>query len=150
MQPVLNIDDVKRVEVALTREGVSVAELMHRAGFAAAREALEFGGADNVVVLVGLGNNGGDGWVAAEALHERGVNVTVSSPIEPDALSGDLARQVDVKAHDIAAVVAEAHRREIVVETDDDFIGQLICRFFFTAAAGQHRSRRCGQHSYSR
>ena len=94
MQPVLNIDDVKRVEVALTREGVSVAELMHRAGFAAAREALEFGGADNVVVLVGLGNNGGDGWVAAEALHERGVNVTVSSPIEPDALSGDLARQV--------------------------------------------------------
>ena len=62
MQPVLNIDDVKRVEVALTREGVSVAELMHRAGLAAAREALEFGHVDNVVVLAGLGNNGGDGW----------------------------------------------------------------------------------------
>ena len=46
MQPVLNIDDVKRVEVALTREGVSVAELMHRAGLAAAREALEFGDVD--------------------------------------------------------------------------------------------------------
>ena len=94
MQPVLNIDDVKRVEVALTREGVSVAELMHRAGLAAAREALEFGNVDNVVVLVGLGNNGGDGWVAAEALRERGVNVTVVSPIDPEALSGDLARQV--------------------------------------------------------
>ena len=94
MQPVLNIDDVKRVEVALTREGVSVAELMRRAGLAAAREALELGGADNVAVLVGLGNNGGDGWVAAEALHERGVNVTVVTPIEPGALAGDLARQV--------------------------------------------------------
>ena len=94
MQPVLNIDDVKRVEVALTREGVSVAELMHRAGLAAAREALEFGQVSNVVVLAGLGNNGGDGWVAAEALRERGVDVTVVSPIDPDALSGDLSRQV--------------------------------------------------------
>lgn len=94
MQPVLNIDDVKRVEVALTREGVSVAELMHRAGLAAAREALEFGQVGNVVVLAGLGNNGGDGWVAAEALRERGVDVTVVSPIDPDALSGDLSRQV--------------------------------------------------------
>ena len=46
MQPVLNIDDVKRVEVALTREGVSVAELMRRAGLAAAREALKLMGYD--------------------------------------------------------------------------------------------------------
>ena len=94
MQPVLNIDDVRCVEVALTREGVSVSELMHRAGYAAAQEVLELGGVDNVVVLTGLGNNGGDGWVAAEALHSRGVNVKVVCPIEPDQLSGDLARQV--------------------------------------------------------
>ena len=38
MQPVLNIDDIKRVEVALTRVGVSVSELMHRAGCAVAQE----------------------------------------------------------------------------------------------------------------
>ncbi len=94
MQPVLNIEDVKCVEVALTRVGVSVSELMHRAGYAAAREALELGGVRSVVALVGLGNNGGDGWVAAEALHARGVDVKVVSPIEPDQLSGDLARQV--------------------------------------------------------
>ena len=43
MQPVLNIEDVKCVEVALTREGVSVSELMHRAGYAAAQEVLELG-----------------------------------------------------------------------------------------------------------
>ena len=94
MQPVLNIEDVKGVEVALTREGVSVSELMHRAGYAAAQEVLELGDVDNVVVLVGLGNNGGDGWVAAEALRSRGANVKVVTPIEPDGLAGDLARQV--------------------------------------------------------
>ena len=98
MQPVLNIEDVKRVEVALTREGVSVSELMHRAGFAAAQEVLEVVGATSVAVLCGLGNNGGDGWVAARALLSRNVNVTVVSPIEPDQLSGDLARQVAASA----------------------------------------------------
>lgn len=94
MQPVLNIEDVKCVEVALTREGVSVSELMHRAGYVAAQEAVSLGGVDNVVVLVGMGNNGGDGWVAAETLHERGVNVKVVTPIDPDQIPGDLARQV--------------------------------------------------------
>lgn len=94
MQPVLNIEDVKCVEVALTREGVSVSELMHRAGYAAAQEVMALDGVDNVVVLVGLGNNGGDGWVAAEALLARGVNAKVVSPIDPDQISGDLARQV--------------------------------------------------------
>lgn len=94
MQPVLNINDVRCVEVALTREGVSVSELMRRAGFAAAQEVLELGEVDNVVVLTGLGNNGGDGWVAAEVLRGRGVNVKVVCPMEPDDLSGDLARQV--------------------------------------------------------
>ena len=94
MQPVLNVDDVKRVEVALTRVGVSVSELMHRAGYAAASEVLGLGDIDNVVVFTGMGNNGGDGWVAAEALLSRGVNVKVVTPVEPDHLSGNLARQV--------------------------------------------------------
>ena len=93
MQPVLNIDDIKRVEVGLTREGVSVSELMHRAGCAVAQEVLELG-ARKAVVFCGMGNNGGDGWVCAEALLSRGVNVQVVTPIEPDQLSGDLARQV--------------------------------------------------------
>lgn len=94
MQPVLNIEDIKQVEVALTREGVSVSELMHRAGYAAAREAVGLGQTEEVVVLCGLGNNGGDGWVAAEALHSRGIHVTAVTPVEPDHISGDLARQV--------------------------------------------------------
>ena len=122
MQPVLNIDDVQRVEVALTREGVSVAELMRRAGFAAARESLELGAADNIVVLVGLGNNGGDGWVAAEALHGRGINVTVVSPIEPDALSGDLARQVAQSAERAGVSVVVGPSRdelEVLLATAD-------------------------------
>jgi NAD(P)H-hydrate epimerase len=94
MQPVLNIEDVKRVEVALTRVGVSVSELMHRAGFAAAQEVLSLPGAETVVVLAGMGNNGGDGWVAAETLKSKGMAVQVVTPVNPDDLRGDLARVV--------------------------------------------------------
>ncbi len=45
------------------------------------QEALGMGGdISNVVILVGLGNNGGDGWVAAEALRSRNCNVKVVTP----------------------------------------------------------------------
>ncbi|WP_322151399.1 NAD(P)H-hydrate epimerase [Paratractidigestivibacter sp.] len=93
MQPVLNIDDIKRVEVGLTRVGVSVSELMRRAGRAVAHEVLELG-AKNVVVFCGMGNNGGDGWVCAEALHSHGVSVRIVAPVEPKRIPGDLARRV--------------------------------------------------------
>ena len=65
MQPVLNVEDVKRVEAGLTEVGVSISELMHRAGSAAASEVVRMGDLGSVAVFCGLGNNGGDGWVAA-------------------------------------------------------------------------------------
>jgi NAD(P)H-hydrate repair Nnr-like enzyme with NAD(P)H-hydrate epimerase domain len=43
MQPVLNVEDVRRVEEELTKVGVSVSELMHRAGSALAHEVLRMG-----------------------------------------------------------------------------------------------------------
>ncbi len=39
MQPVLNVEDIKRVENCVIRVGIERSELMHRAGYAAASEA---------------------------------------------------------------------------------------------------------------
>ena len=91
MQPVLNVEDVRRVEQALKREGVSLMELMRRAGTAAANEVLALGGVKSVLVLAGFGNNGGDGWVAAEELLRAGIKVCVVTPMAPGDLKGDLA-----------------------------------------------------------
>ena len=91
MQPVLNVEDVRRVEQALKREGVSMSELMRRAGHAVAGEVMNLGGVSTVSILCGFGNNGGDGWVAAEELHKAGYQVTVVSPMPPDDLKGELA-----------------------------------------------------------
>ena len=126
MQPVLNIDDIKRVEVDLTRVGVSVSELMHRAGCAVAQEVLELG-ASNVVVFCGMGNNGGDGWVCAEALLSRGVSVKAVSPIEIDQLPGDLARQVAQSAARSGVPVVVGPSREEVNEALADVDTVVDC-----------------------
>lgn len=98
MQPVLNVEDIRAVEQNLAKVGVSVSELMHRAGAAAAQEIGRMDGVKNVVVLAGVGNNGGDGWVAAECLLAAGANVTVVSPCEPADLHSDLAQIVSKNA----------------------------------------------------
>lgn len=94
MQPVLNVEDVRLLEERLTHVGISISELMHRAGAAAASEVMGMGQVANAVVFCGFGNNGGDGWVAAEELLRGGVNVTVVTPVEPENLKSDLARMV--------------------------------------------------------
>lgn len=94
MQPVLNIEDIRAVERRLSDAGVSVSELMHRAGGAAAQEVMHLGDVSRVVVLAGFGNNGGDGWVAAEDLKASGVDVRVVTPCEPENLHGGLAPMV--------------------------------------------------------
>ncbi len=98
MQPVLNVEDVRDVEQQLSEAGVSLSELMHRAGAAAAQEVMNLGDVESVVVLAGFGNNGGDGWVAAEVLRGNDVSVTVVTPIEPQDIKSDLARTVATSA----------------------------------------------------
>lgn len=83
MKPVLSTEEVVRLEDIIEREGTSKAELMELAGEFAAREILKLN-PDRVLVLVGFGNNGGDGWVAADILSHKGVDVDIVSPVERD------------------------------------------------------------------
>lgn len=61
--------------------GVSAFDLMERAGRALSSKILErirpFGASGHMVVLVGPGNNGGDGLVISRRLFEAGLSVTV-------------------------------------------------------------------------
>lgn len=59
-------------------------DLMRNAGAAVAAEALSrFGDTSGVDILCGPGNNGGDGYVAARLLQERGLDVRVWREVEP-------------------------------------------------------------------
>jgi ADP-dependent NAD(P)H-hydrate dehydratase / NAD(P)H-hydrate epimerase len=72
--------------------GVPFLTLMENAGRAVADEAEKMvkPGA-RMAVLCGPGNNGGDGFVAARLLRERGYEVQVACLVELDELKGDAA-----------------------------------------------------------
>lgn len=76
--PVLRCRDVRGIEAAQLE---AQASLMERAGLAAAGFALELlaGRPGCVLVLVGPGNNGGDGFVLARELRRQGVEVVLVS-----------------------------------------------------------------------
>lgn len=93
MKPILSTEEVRRLEDIIEREGTSKAELMEHAGEFVAAVAQEYDPKE-VVVLTGFGNNGGDGWVAADILQQRGAHATVATPVGPSEVPSALARHV--------------------------------------------------------
>lgn len=88
--PVLTAAQTRAAEEAAMATGVSVDTLMERAGRALAEAVLRFGGGRPTLVLCGPGNNGGDGYVAARILKDRGIEVRIAA-LSPPAT--DVARR---------------------------------------------------------
>src|SRR6476469_9138348 len=65
---------------------------MERAGLALAEAAYRFAGLLPALILAGPGNNGGDGYVAARNLAERGIAVRVAAMSEPNSAAAKWAR----------------------------------------------------------
>jgi NAD(P)H-hydrate epimerase len=78
-------------QFAIGDRGIPGITLMERAGRALARSAAAALPSGRIAVLCGPGNNGGDGLVAAQALHAAGRDVTVLLTREADAYRGDAA-----------------------------------------------------------
>ena len=91
-QPVLTAAEMRAAEDAVIASGVSVETLMERAGTAIAGAVRRLAGANDVLILCGPGNNGGDGYVAARALAEMGVAVRVAALSAPKTDAAKSAR----------------------------------------------------------
>ncbi len=104
VKPVLTASEYRRVDQAY--EG-DVFIAMERAGLAVALTAARLGAAygSRVAVLAGPGNNGGDGYVAARVLHQRGAGVVVyrlGEPRRPEAARAEArARAEGVRIEEI-------------------------------------------------
>ena len=116
--PTLDVPDVVALEQAIAAAGTPLSELMDRAGAAVAyraeqmlRELAEgtyhkaierFPETDDdlLTIFCGNGNNGGDGWVAAELLAKAGHRVCVVSAKWPNGVAAQ-------PAHDAAMRSAE-------------------------------------------
>lgn len=82
---IITAQEMKQLESETEKLGVSVSQLMENAGRAVAESARRIlGGVSGgkVLVLVGPGNNGGDGLVAARHLRDWGARVCVYLPIK--------------------------------------------------------------------
>ena len=65
---VASVEQVRQIEAAADRRGLSYAQMMHNAGAAACQLLLERVAVDEstrALFLIGKGNNGGDGLVMA-------------------------------------------------------------------------------------
>ena len=108
MKPILTASEYRRVDHAFEGDLYAAMERAgHAVALAVARRGVGYG--DRVAVLVGPGNNGGDGSVAARRLRDRGVDVTIhalgrpKSSLAERAMSAALA--AGVRVVDIAAPV---------------------------------------------
>ena len=78
-RPILTAEQMRNAEQKALDGGTSVRELMERAGAALAEAVYRFAGPLPALILAGPGNNGGDGYVSARNLAERGVDVRIAA-----------------------------------------------------------------------
>ncbi|HEU0135383.1 MAG TPA: NAD(P)H-hydrate dehydratase [Allosphingosinicella sp.] len=89
---ILTSAEMRSAEDEAISEGTPAALLMERAGAAAAEAIARFAGTVPALVLCGPGNNGGDGYVIARRLAERGSKVRVAALAEPATAEARAAR----------------------------------------------------------
>ena len=83
LDQILTVAQMRAAEDTLIAGGETVDTLMQVAGRGAAEYIWRMVGHRAVTVLCGPGNNGGDGYVIAESLRQRGVAVAVIALCEP-------------------------------------------------------------------
>jgi len=108
---ILTAEAMRAAEQQVIDAGTKVEELMERAGEALAEAVYRFAGPLPTLILCGPGNNGGDGYVAARHLAERGVEVRVAAIAEPKSEAarwarGRWSRVVEELSDDTAAAPA--------------------------------------------
>lgn len=88
---IVTIAQMRAIEAGAARTGVATRTLMENAGRAVADAITARFSPRPTAILCGPGNNGGDGWVAARLLQDRGWPVWVEALAPRESLAGDAA-----------------------------------------------------------
>lgn len=117
--------EMQRIDrITIEQRGTPGLELMKRAGAAVARDVLERFQPESAAIVVGKGNNGGDGFVVARVLHESGVRVELFLIFDPAEAKGDARTAMEEVPAEIPqtrvetahALAARLHEFEVVVD----------------------------------
>ena len=77
---IVTVNQMRQIEEDCVKIGISTSKLMENAGKAVAEEVRKILGTieqQRILILIGPGNNGGDGLVAARYLHDWGAKVSL-------------------------------------------------------------------------
>ena len=80
MVKIVTVNQMRQIEEDCVRIGIPLSALMENAGRAVAEEVKKIRGTidrQRILILIGPGNNGGDGLVAARYLHDWGAKVSL-------------------------------------------------------------------------
>ncbi len=127
MIPWYESEKVRALDARLISSGVPAEELMERAGSGIADFISRLSAGRSALVLAGPGNNGGDGFVIARLLRERGWDVTVLLSCDPGRPRGEAAlnlgrldrariRVLESRLLDDAAVESLSRSHDLVVD----------------------------------
>lgn len=132
MHELLTPKDMSRADQLAVAAGIPSLELMETAGRAVAEAILERFAKAETLVLCGPGNNGGDGFVIARLLRDRGWTVRLALFGARDSLKGDAGAMADKWTGQVAAATPQAiGDAEIIVDAllgaglDRDVEGEL-------------------------
>ncbi len=121
MLKVVTVEQMRSVEQAADSTGLSYATMMENAGRAVASWLEKQGvAAKRVLVLIGPGNNGGDGLVAARYLQQAGADVSLYcwKRETRDDENWDLAQRADIPAVWSEQDGRHTKLRHLVAESD--------------------------------
>lgn len=111
---IVTVEEMRRLEAEADSAGVAYAQMMELAGTAVAQAILQRPKAKEatILLLIGKGNNGGDGLVAARVLHDGGTTVKLYCLQPPD--------ETDAK------VVALRERSVFLVDAENDLQSRVL------------------------
>jgi len=139
---ILTVDQMRAAEQALIDAGSSVDKLMQIAGRGAAEWVWRMAGPHRVTVLCGPGNNGGDGYVIAEAIREKGGRVSVVAAAEAKTDAARNARSL--YGGDVLGPDADVHGEVLVDCLFGSGLARPLTQEHFevlTRLAASHRHR---------
>ena len=110
---ILTAAQTRAAEDTAIAAGTSVETLIERAGAAVAEVAWRVAGPVETLVLCGPGNNGGDGYVVARLLAERGAAVRVARLAAPTT---DAARSASARWDGPTIALADAKPAALLID----------------------------------
>jgi ADP-dependent NAD(P)H-hydrate dehydratase / NAD(P)H-hydrate epimerase len=134
---IVTAEQMREIDAECIRRGTPVSVLMENAGKAVAAETRTCLGAlegQHILCLVGAGNNGGDGLVAARYLREQGAHIAayICAPRPADDKNYALAREKGVTCVEAA--------RDIGLKQFDEFAAGATCVIDALLGTGKIRS----------